>query len=223
MCSSGGLERVARSEAALDGSLVEHIGNNSSRNALSLIAFNTIVHHRAFPDIAVGDFSITRETCGNTARTTISLLVINGHILYAKSGDCTGNFTKDACKDRSTDLTIADDEAATVVGSSKWIPLRADGAHRHVRQVDVGLLLHVEIGVAHIIDVFSQVLQVGAGGHLVRVSLSALGLQFPLRVERQLPIHHHSAVSCISCSAAVGLGIPSCNHEALVSHIQVGQ
>ena len=89
MCSSGSLERVVVSEAVFDNCLIEHIGNNSSRNALSLIALNTIVHHRAPLDEAVADFAVACKTSSNTTRTTIPLLVIDSHVLHAKSGNRT--------------------------------------------------------------------------------------------------------------------------------------
>ena len=50
---SGSCERGLNNKAVPNNRLIEHIGNNSSGNALSIIALNSIVRYRASLDEAV--------------------------------------------------------------------------------------------------------------------------------------------------------------------------
>ena len=63
---------------------------------------------------------------------------------------------------------------SAIVCSNKRIKLRTDGHHGSTRHIDVGYLFHVDARRVLLIDVFSQVLQVGTCSHLIRLSLSTL-------------------------------------------------
>ena len=77
---SGSCERGLNNKAVPNNRLIEHIGNNATYDT----AF-TIVLHLASRDKAIGDFSVTSETCGDTARAHTLLEVLNSRILHAEA------------------------------------------------------------------------------------------------------------------------------------------
>ena len=186
MCSSGSRECVVKREAVFDDSIVEHICNNSSRNALSIIALNTIVLHCATLDIAVGDFSVTRETRGDTTRTTVTVLVIDGHVLHAKAGNGTCDDTEETCIGWGTDCTILDNVSAAVVVSCKaGIAQRDEGC---TLQVNVVSLLDPNIGVLGLLDIFLNRCQVCSIGYLERICFGTQSELIDIRHDRGLEL-----------------------------------
>ena len=146
--------------AILDDRLVEHVGNNSAGNTLSLITFNTIVRHRASLDVAVGDFTAGSETGSDSTRTAVNLFVVDGHILHAETGHRTRDNREETGKGRGFDLTIADDIAATVIVAFETLHAGSQWSEGLARHVNVGKLLDIDLTVTSQLEISFNRLQV---------------------------------------------------------------
>ena len=177
MGGTGSSDFVLVTVAILDDGLVEHVGNNSAGNALSLITLNTIVRHRASLDVAVGDFTAGSETGSDSTRTAVNLFVVDGHILHAETGHRTRDNGEETGKDWSFDMTIADDVSTAVVVTLEALHARGQRGELLIVHVDVGHLLDVYLAVAGGVDVFVNRQQVVHVGYLERSVLRASSIQ----------------------------------------------
>ena len=154
--------------------MIEHIGNNSSRNT------GYVAGHCAILDVAVGDFTVAIQTSGNSTDAGIVIHTFYGHVLHAKSGNGTSNdreYTYCQVLGCRLYLTIADDVTATVIVAFKALYAGSNRGKERTLHVDAVALLDVDFAVAGHADILIDRIQVVNTGHQEGLFLGAFSFQ----------------------------------------------